>query len=273
MAGDSGLDPPRDRTLSVNSRERSAALDSWFWPACFVVACAPAAPDPVEIPDGPRVTASSVAPALSASSTPREELGLAELRARYRPPLLSRDGRHALVPAVDDGNDPTRYAYRAVVLEVATQGRRAVDVVDPEDDAVTSRQQLRAAAQILSATEWSGLSPLTTRPDPQAPVTPIHGLGGPYQSKLAQGEGLSVRFIYPKLVVIDQKTGRALRSDQPGWALTTTNSRCSPPLTLLDAAYVDESETHLLVVLAHGGSSPACPVADPTYHVVPLERP
>jgi len=120
-----------------------------------------------------------------------------------------------------------------------------------EPDVAARLRALDAMRRALNGTSWLKLAGLEVLPDPT--VDPReHGLGHA-APMLAVGQGLTVMFHEPRLIVIERQSGRrVLERAYPDWSIEEED--CSY-FTVLSSAAV-HLERRLLVVTVRGSGSP-----------------
>jgi hypothetical protein len=234
---------------------------------------------PVPVPTPPIVTTlpelpPSIAP--SASSAPS-----ADSPAAPPPPQASwRDG----LPAVSDDGTTIAVA-NDVSLGARGDSRVELDLLDVARDEVVrriivfdpdypmARSGEPKARRVLAERSWVKLSAAVVEEDPGSPVRQ-GGVGAALRSNRASGDGLSLEYREPVLVVRDAATGaELLRTAEPRWSEKPGPrcpgcGDCPAPLANVTQVWSDRAHGLLLVAVGFFGGSDLCWEPPDEYHVV-----
>jgi hypothetical protein len=148
-----------------------------------------------------------------------------------------------------------------------------VVIIDPSDPEKPGRADREAQARaLLGSHQWVALKQFDVREDPDAPVRQ-GGVGAPFQSNLAEGEGLRITYHEPVLVIRDVAGREMLRRQMksfslPGGSRCEGCPRCPAPLAALEAAYGDRTRHVVVLVIQYHGGTDVCWEPDETFHVL-----
>lgn len=180
----------------------------------------------------------------------------------------------------ESGSPPSGRGNENLTLAIIDAGTdQIVDslvIVDRDHPHRPGRARRKAAAEALLAKRpWRRLVALDLRDDPRAPARwgPV---GGPFQAKLAVGQGLRITYREPALIV--RETGRngleLLKTKAT--QLSYRDSRfckgceCPPQLATMAGAFVDRASGVLLLVIGYSGGSDICLEREDTFHIIHL---
>ncbi|MEP7122151.1 MAG: hypothetical protein ABJE95_14625 [Byssovorax sp.] len=191
-------------------------------------------------------------PALPVADPLQVELDAIEQRGST--PLLSADGKFILQTGSSTSDDvPGRWTWLSVMdITGATKGRSVSALGD--GDVVIKRARLAEMRAILDERVWSPMTTYEMAED--TTVQPrLHGLGMS-QPMVGHGEGLTVMFHEPVLIVSDESGRELVRRSYPAWSprIYRFGHYCS---MLTDLVNVSGSRARgLLLVSIHSSGSP-----------------
>jgi len=235
--------------------------------ATMAAASCGASGEPPQLSRAPAATARPVTPApLALSADPVERPGaplpladplqveLDAIEQRGSAPLLSGDGKFILQTGSGTSDDvPGRWTWLSVMdITGAGKGRSVFALGD--SDAVTKRARLAEMRAILDEQVWSPMTRYEMAEDTTVQAR-LHGLGMS-QPMVGHGEGLTVMFHEPVLIVRDESGRELIRRSYPAWSprIYRLGHYCS---MLTDLVGVAGSRAHgLLLVSIHSSGSP-----------------
>jgi hypothetical protein len=250
-------------------------------PALLAVGCAnapaPVSPPLVDSEDAGRaavaVPATSSAPATvtaSPAATPPEAPGAMTFD---KLPAIADDG--SMVAVAHEGGGQGQELLLLDLIQVATdQTAHRVIVDDPSHP--DSRTGAEAKARrLLGDQRWLSLTQYATEQDPKAPLRK-GGVGEAFRNNRSSGEGLTIEYREPVLVVRDATAGREiLRRSETAWSGRVGEPcigcvMCPAPLANDGAVWGDRSRRVLLVRIDYQVGSDTCPEPPATFHIVQL---
>ncbi len=234
---------------------------------------------PVAALTPPVATTLPEVPPPMASSAPCSASAASE--AAPPPPQPSwRDG----LPAVSDDGTTIAVA-NDVSLGARDESRVQLDLIDAARDEVVrriivfdpdfpmARSGEPKARRVLAERSWVKLSAAVVEEDPGSPVR-RGGVGAALRSNRASGDGLSLEYREPVLVVRDATTGvELLRKAEPRWSEKPGPrcpgcGDCPAPLANVTQVWSDRAHGLLLVAVGFFGGSDVCWEPPEEYHVV-----
>jgi hypothetical protein len=268
----------------LRGMRRSLAL-TFFLTACASVAHPLSAPPldrkpPVALaaeppPDPSAATTPSAVPSSSASVAAAPELA---------PPSSPGLPLEALPAISDDGK--TIVIANEQSLGARGDSRMLLDFVDVASDRLLRRIVVsdpdhpeatpggtEKALRVLAEQHWIPLVALTVEEDPGAPERQ-GGLGAAFRNNRATGEGLSIEYREPVLVVRETASGRTiLRKREGRWSLPGGRAcpdcvDCPPPLANDAGVWTNAGGRVLVVGLDFLGGTDLCWEPPRAYHVV-----
>jgi hypothetical protein len=189
-------------------------------------------------------------------------------------PAVTLNG--SLVAVAHDGGGQSEDQLFLDLVDVpGDRTMHRVIIADPSHPDARTGAEAKARS-LLAEQSWVKLTEYAVEVDPSAPLRQ-GGVGETFRNNRASGEGLTVEYREPILVVRDgAAAGREIiRRSERAWSGRVGEPcigcvMCPAPLANDGAVWGDRSRRVLLVRVDYHGGSDTCPEPAPTFHVVQL---